>query len=46
MFDLIVTGADLTHLDQCFLVIVRPQGHDASITYLNIFGISRWEIFP
>ena len=44
MSDYSLTGADLTHLDQYFLVIVRSQGHDTSITYLNIIGTSGWGI--
>ena len=39
-----ITGADLTHLDQYFLVIVRSQGHVTSITFLNIIGTSGWGI--
>ena len=46
MSDLASTGADLTHLDRYFLVIVRPQGYDTSITYLNKVGTSRWGIVP
>ena len=39
------TGADLTHLDQCFLVIVSPQGFATNITHLNITDTERWELF-
>ena len=36
------TGADLTHLDQCFLVIVSPQGFATNITHLNITDTEWW----
>ena len=36
-----ITGADLTHLDQCFLVIVRPQGSAKIDTHNGKNGMDR-----
>ena len=44
MINLPMTGPDLTHLDQCFLVIVRPQGFAQVVIFLQKFLLYRWEI--
>ena len=36
-----ITGVDLTHLDQCFLVIVRPQGSAKIDTHNGKNGMDR-----
>ena len=41
MFSLTLTRADLTHLDQCFLVIVRPQGSAKIDTHNGKNGMDR-----